>query len=148
MTKSFKNFITELFDRPVSWRKIQELPHILKYAFNVDGYLYQVYIEKIYADTPGTWNVNFALISHTGISAFKQTVMGNEIAIPVFSTVIDILKNFIGEKHPTRIKFTASLDEPSRVSLYRKMIKRERKLFRFIGDQVNGGHVTFHLEIL
>jgi hypothetical protein len=35
-----------------------------------------------------------------------------------------VLRQFVGDKHPTQFMFSAAADEPSRVSLYKRMANK------------------------
>lgn len=51
-------------------------------------------------------------------------ILGSGGAVPVFATIIDILKDFVAKKSPKRVIFSSDKDEPSRTKLYRRLVDR------------------------
>lgn len=72
--------------------------------------------------TPGTWEVIFAVDSEVAI-----TGEGDGDEIKIFSTVLDIMSDFIKNKDPEKLYFTAEKtpdSSNSRIRLYNRLIKR------------------------
>ena len=122
---SFKQYITELFEKPYPWKKKKEddfeavyqsatsSKDIIKVVFS------KGYVRKID-------NVLFSVAGTT------DTTGGGD-AFKIMSTVLDIIKDYIKNNDPEGIKFAANKDElfgqdkwetQSREKLYNKMIER------------------------
>ena len=78
---------------------------------------YEVAIELTSDDAE--WEVVFFV---KGTSSFKKTGTGDEFR--VFATVISIIKDFVKTNKPNRVSFSADVNEPSRISLYKTLAKR------------------------
>ncbi len=107
----------ELFQRsyPYSW--ISQYPSEWIAEFKTeDGRIVNTGITRISDDL---WDVLFTVDGSAG-----ETGKGDQIKI--FSTVIEVLKDFDTEKHPKEIQFTAGVDKDdnSRARLYRALLNR------------------------
>lgn len=106
--------VTEMFDSEASlkWTEFGNDTHAF---FNVGGNAFKIdftYISK------GVWFVMFEdILKGAGIT-------GGGNAAAVFSVVLSALKQFVAEKMPDEVYFTAATDEPSRVSLYKRMCSK------------------------
>lgn len=130
MKKSYFQYIQEIFNSsPSKWKKIKPSNSYVEemYSFEIDNYTYDVSFFKEYDlnDEPKI-SVEFQLakIGNVKFDDDKNdtlTKTGNQYQ--VFVNVIDIWKHFM-KKHPEYeiYEVLASKEEPSRVSLYKKMI--------------------------
>jgi hypothetical protein len=66
-------------------------------------------------------SITFAAMTN-GRTGAPQVITGNGSAQKIFATVIQIIKAFIAERQPYQFGFEAHKNQPSKVSLYRKMI--------------------------
>ena len=111
--KTFKQHVTEVFDRPLKYRKQGDI-----YKFKVKG-------------KEGTVEYN-ARLTRGDFEFWDEdgdmdlTDIGHKAAIQVFSTIIDILKKIIETEKPKMFTFSASkVDESGegRSKLYDKFAK-------------------------
>ena len=119
--------LNEVFDKKLPWEWIQQDQgeHIARFDLS-DTSGYTVSFERqrgrlgVY-----NWSVSFEryeIGSNNRLSSSaKITGTGSQYA--VFSTVVDIVKSFMGSEDPNQLMFTADKQEPSRVALYRRMVK-------------------------
>ena len=115
--KPFKEFITELFDKPARWKKIKDGPDEYVYKSDINGKDLTVIIEEFAAE----WEALFKVDGSMDI-----TGTGNEVK--VFSTVLDIISDFINSEEPDIIIFSASKSQSSsRSNLYDRLVKRFAK---------------------
>ena len=125
---SFKQYITELFEKPYPWKKKKEddFEAVYQSATSAKDKIKVVfskgYVRKID-------NVLFSVAGTT------DTTGGGD-AFKIFSTVLDIIKDYIKNNDPEGIKFAANKDDlfgqdsektQSREKLYNKMIERFAK---------------------
>jgi len=132
--KSYKEFITEIFDQPV------KLKYGTKYktksgvdweaTFKVDKQDYRVmsYPKKDGQIVDFSWITpmdKYAIDAYTG---FGKTGFGVKSAGIVLATVMQFIQDLIDEAEPKVIKFTAEKsddDNPeSRIKLYTSMVKK------------------------
>jgi len=118
-----RGILVELFDTPVKWRWKRQDSRTRVAVFQVGetDMSYPVTYE-FHADrsNSGNWEVDFSDVSDDDTGDISITGAGN--AGRVFATVLDILKNFITEEEPVKVRFSS--DELSRSKLYRKMVER------------------------
>lgn len=113
--KSFKEFLTELFDSPVKWKWTSKSVNYWAAEFWVaDKYLYVVTFDK----NIKAWELVFVLdvIKEPGesdslrerlpIGRTHNTGTGNQLQ--VFSTVLDIAQKFLKEVKPNILIFSGS----------------------------------------
>jgi hypothetical protein len=126
--KSYKEFITEIFDQPV------KLKYGTKYktksgvdweaTFKVDKQDYRV---MSYPKKDGQI-VDFSWTTPMGMYGFGKTSLGAKSAGIVLATVMQFIQDLIDEAEPKVIKFTAEKsddDNPeSRIKLYTSMVKK------------------------
>lgn len=90
-----------------------------------------------YNERTDSWNVYFVLLQYDEYSQpqlqSKVTGTGNEFV--VFSTVIDIIREFIQLYNPTQIDFSA--DEPNRQQLYKSLVRRKLPNWNYTLDNKN-----------
>ena len=118
--KSFKNFITELFNRPARWKIEVNDSGLLTYVSNNIGKGKTLSVDFVSYKNDGTWDVQFDVDGSTDV-----TGLGDEIV--VFSTVLDIMKDFVNRIDANKIKFDGAKgkeDGESRVKLYNRLIKK------------------------
>lgn len=111
--------LTELFD--------QAAPHEMNGTsgkFEINGKSYT--IDIVSPDEPGVYEVSFHLTRDKPTDGKHEvygiTKTGDEIA--VFSTVINIIKEFVAKTQIKELIFAASAKEPSRVRLYDRLVRR------------------------
>jgi hypothetical protein len=105
--------IVESFDSTTSWEWDESDYTGLRIAkFEVAGNRYMVMIAGMRAKM-----VSFELVGR------GQGITGTGSAMTVFSTVLDILRDFIRTDKPASFAFEARKNQPSRVSLYLRMCK-------------------------
>ena len=113
----YKEIINELFIQPAAWTQTRNDPKMKSYEFAIKGYAYEVDIVSM-TRYNGGWGIAFDQVGNE--DDYKMTGTGN--AALVLATVMDIMKQFVHEVKPTSLRFSADSKEPSRVSLYRRMI--------------------------
>lgn len=113
-------FITEVLSRPVPWKWIHKDEDSFMADFRIGHHEYLVSGNR----RRNSWIVEFAFIGKdgdgNGIS--RTDITGTRNEIPVFATVLDILKRFKESYYPEIIKFSA--EEPSRQKLYTRIISK------------------------
>ena len=110
--KSFKDFLAELFDNPYSTKPGSEAGEFARKFKTKDGHEYTVYIDQgfvLFEDEEGA-------IGLTGTKGSEAT--------KIISTVLSVVREFVQKNNPPVLKFTAFSDDPSRVKLYTKMLKK------------------------
>jgi len=125
---SFKQYITELFEKPYPWKKKKEddVEAVYQSATSSKDIIKVVFSKGWLR---GIDNVLFSVAGTT------DTTGGGD-AFKIMSTVLDIIKDYIKNNDPEGIKFMANKDElfgqdskeiQSREKLYNKMIERFAK---------------------
>ena len=121
---SFKQYITELFEKPYRWQlKKDDEKRVMYQAVTDTGDRLRIDFEKW---SGGIVNLSFSVDGSVGIT-------GQGDAFKIMATVLDVIKDFIKNHEPKRIKFTADKEEgeseewESREKLYSKMIERFAK---------------------
>ena len=112
--KSFKQYITELFDKPAKFDK-QKSGGNFTYTAYIDGN--ELRFSAIRTMHNNLWNIIFAING----SVDMVDSDGNEVII--LSTVLAMLKDFVESEFPKTMKIVAKSSESSRVSLYDRLIK-------------------------
>ena len=126
--KQFKTQINELFDKPARWKMTSNRPTYVEYESNINGRRLRVTFNGSFDEK---WEVFFDVDTEIGI-----TGGGDEVKI--FSTVLDIMKDFIQRNSPEELYFTASKEvhdkntgkisfTDSRSRLYSRLIRRFAK---------------------
>ncbi len=123
--KSYKNFVTELFDNITPFTSSHKTFESI-YAFVINGNSYFARFEE---GMEGSKNYEIAFglkIGPHGHTNFSIANLGTDTSIKVFSTVMAIMRDFIKEKQPLRVWFTAQKGEngDSRTKLYTSLIKK------------------------
>ena len=129
--KTFKHYISELFDRPLPYKKIgklnpqkQGVHQSISYEFSIeiDGTTKKVRTLFRDIDGSGEFIVEFSVDDRHLITGLAGTA-----AIKIFTTVTAQIKDFINSEQPDKISFTAVKTKgegPSRAKLYDRMTKR------------------------
>ena len=112
------DYINEMFDRPARWRIIEDTPSTKKYTASVNGKSLIVIIERF----GSFWEINFTVEG-------KLDVTGTGDEVLVFSTVLDIIKDFIHSETPQKVEFHSELEKgnnykDSRTKLYNRLVKK------------------------
>jgi len=125
--KTYYQFIQEIFEKSAPWKK-ESNGNVFSeetYSFKIDDKKYSVIFFK---EESQTIQIEFQLaqIGNKRVNPDKiDKITGTGDQFLVFATVIDIWKNFI-KNYPEykTYEFLALKKEESRVSLYKKMIKK------------------------
>jgi hypothetical protein len=131
--------LNELFDAPADWKWTETAGERATAAFDIDGVPY-TFTALLNDEDTGTWGIVFqqkknATPDQARSAKKKQRGSGTFIAPPtetgvlgtgnsnaVFSTVVDILKQFVANYQPSRLVFSA--EPESRARLYTHIVKR------------------------
>tara|TARA_Y100000034_G_C6910355_1_gene424449 strand:- start:19262 stop:19714 length:453 start_codon:yes stop_codon:yes gene_type:complete len=133
---SFKEFITEVFNKPYKWSWDIRLDDIWIAKFDLpDKTNLEIEFEFVEDDH---WEIQF-----TRNGGMEVTGEGDQFRI--FATVIDAAKKFIknykGEYSLNFIEFSAekigSEDSNSRIKLYERLMKKFARQFGYDGKMVN-----------
>lgn len=139
----------ELFGKPVQWQ--ESASGLYKFTLpEPDGRTFVVHFELREEEADNVWELSFrdANDPRGNAQSFEKTNKGNELAI--FSTVLDIVRDFIAKSPEEVVMFSA--EEPNRQTLYYRMISRYVKppmAFEIDGQDFYIGHqdVIDNLEI-
>ena len=117
---SFKQYITEVLDRPLKWKEFTKQPTAREASFDVGeyGYNIRVLIPKNAPNMMKTIGVEFTLGSEGGVSkgqGQKHDILKTGNAGVVFATVIDYIKHVVKDEKAERILFSGK--EQSRSSI-------------------------------
>lgn len=127
----FKYFIDESFNKVKNYELTRNTLVSKHYKFYIDNMEYIVLFNRdSIEDEESDWDCAFRFITDDDDEAkFKVTNTGNYMI--VFATVIAIMKDFLKtfDNLISKIGFTASIDEPSRVKLYDAMILKFKSSF-------------------
>lgn len=117
---NFKEWVySELFERPLPIKWSKTPMGDLKGNFTVNNKNY--ILTMVQGDSYMPWEIKFELIDP--ISGKKlQNLTGTGDAMQVFSTVIKGIKFFLDKYKPDAFVLTASDREPSRISLYKRLL--------------------------
>lgn len=117
--------INELFDSKLPWRWDEEIPasraalrfeHLA--TFNVPGFPYPYVVG--FDGVDDTYSIFFAYLKDDGKIETYPSDVGN--ANYVYSTILDIIDNFINTEYPHVIKMSGQV--PKQTNLYRKIAER------------------------
>lgn len=139
--KTFNQFITELFDRPYPFKMVKQNPYEWQYEFYTnDNKKYMVIM--MYYQSTNRWEVIFA--DEKG--EIEITGKGGREVSGIFATVMVITREFIKNKSPDVLYFSADKGEKSRVRLYTTLVKSQT-VPGYTWSIEDGPHVTeFVLE--
>lgn len=126
--KTFKRYITELFDKPLDF---QEMPWIERnvtvYVFELDEKnYYRVFFKK--SGRKNHFEITFDHVDNESDVFLphlaKTTVLSGKNSVKVFATVVAIVKDFLKKnKSVTGFMFTAADESSGRKSLYARFSK-------------------------
>lgn len=130
---SFNEFIKleeSLDSTPVRWKMLP----LKNYDGGYAHYSFPLENEEIHVFFEGELDDRGVAISFGSINPNKKNInyslTGSGQQFKVLATVMDIIKDYIKQKNPTRLEFTADKgisddsDSKSRVSVYTRMIKK------------------------
>jgi hypothetical protein len=144
ITDLFETQINELMDQPYRFMPLGQLRGKAKYAFETDaGNVYIVDI--VYPEGEATIGFGLKDLKSTGR---LDKVQGTGDAMRVFSTVVEIVKQFVEKVQPPKIHFDAASNEPSRIKLYQRMamsVDRALPNYTFVGQEPGEHTVKFTL---
>lgn len=109
--------------------------------FDVNGKIYKYGFDSISGDLK-----SFYFAFHDQNGKFKITGDADEVSYRIMSTLVSITKRFISEIDPNRIVFSADVKEPSRISLYRKILQRFAKAGYSFKEENKYGDVVFTIK--
>ena len=146
--KPFKNYIAELFDKPLPYKEVEQRAEGKKYEFSISRMLVKVAI--IDYDGIGNYEVDFKV---DGLHALTGLV-GSADSLKIFTTVVAIILDFVKAVQPNEVEFTAvkhisafrtkSTGE-SRINLYDRMAKRlTPKGYEYSSKLARGGSETIY----
>jgi|10_taG_2_1085330.scaffolds.fasta_scaffold16701_2 hypothetical protein len=168
---TFKQYITELFDKPYKWRKfgnidvskLNQAPKLQTYNFNTDDGRHIVVDVSHFILSNGK---HITTIEFNDESANKQgqkynpgyDLTGEGDAMRIMSTVLDTIKDMIKTTNPDMVRFSADkqqgipgnafkLKATGRVKLYKTMVKRFAGKLGYTLDKANddGSSIRFNL---
>jgi hypothetical protein len=131
IVKPFKAFITELFDKPLPYKKIgklnpaqQGVHQSIDYEFSIEIDGKSKKVTTTFRDVDGTeqFSVEFDVEDK-----FNITGLAGTDAIKIFTTVVAQISDFIKAEQPIKIEFTAAKargEGQSRAKLYDRMTNR------------------------
>lgn len=135
--KQYKELITELFDKPAKLGYKKKTDTLWEAIFTINDVKYIVAAElvKPIEYPEGWWEIIFGTLDGNEIEYYGKTGLGSDVAVIVFSTLLQFIKELIEEREPAMIKFSASESKfkkdrtvdtrpNSRISLYKSMIRR------------------------
>lgn len=111
----YQEIITELFNTKGTWKIKAESNSYRVYEAVVGSLTYMVG----FTEYKGDWGFTF---KQKDWNSYRLSGDGNAAA--VLSIMIEILNDFLQDKQPEKFSFSASLSEPSRVAVYRRMVSR------------------------
>ena len=117
--------LNEMFDRPYSWSKLSSRADGAIYGFSTDGgVVYEVEFGQ-YTEGPRKGSVDVAfgarLPRQTRFS-YDKTDTGDSIR--VFSTVLEIMREYLRSRWVKELTFSASEFDPKRQSLYKRLVDK------------------------
>ena len=80
---------------------------------------------EFYAEKDRAWEVTFAQRDDEGRPIYAMTGDGDEVKL--LSFIMHAFQDFVKAKQPKRIEFSSKSSEASRISLYKRLIKRFAK---------------------
>ena len=129
--KPFKTYITELFDKPLPYRKLGKLKPAQRGVHQSINYEFSIEIEGVttkvtttFRDVDGTEQCS---VEFDVGDKFNITGLAGVAAIKIFTTVTAQIVDFIEAEQPIKIEFTAAKargEGSSRSKLYDRMTKR------------------------
>ena len=110
--KTYKTFLTELFDNPYPTKPAQAAGEFSRKFKTKAGDEYTVFIDQgvvLFQDEDGA-------IGLTGTKGPEAT--------KIISTILSVVREYVQKKSPPALKFSAFADDVSRVKLYTRLLKK------------------------
>lgn len=161
--KSFKQHITELFEKPYKWRRVGKIdvlkldpaPRMVSYYFNTDDGR-SISVDVGHMRTHDTYEHEAVIEFTDETTDFSFDLTGKGDAMRIMSTILDTIKDTIKTTNPDLITFSADKEEESkdlksvhrtgRAKLYKTMVKRfAGKLGYTSKDKDDGDTIVFNL---
>ena len=127
--KTFKQHITELWDKPLPYKLVNREKHprfpdqgwLYEYKFEIKSTPFDVTFSSQLENDPPYWDVSF-VDDEGNVSAITGTA--GAAAVKVFSTVYAIIQDWVKKEKPTIFMFGADKSESlSRSKLYDRMVR-------------------------
>ena len=127
--KTFKQHITELWDKPLPYKLVNREKHprfpdqgwLYEYKFKIKSTPFDVTFSNQLENDPPYWDVSF-VDDEGNVSAITGTAGVG--AVKVFSTVYAIIQDWVKKEKPTIFMFGADKSESlSRSKLYDRMVR-------------------------
>ena len=138
--KPFKNYIAEVFDKPLPYKITSNKHDWKKYEFSISRMLVKVAI--IDYDGIGNYEVDFKVDDLHALTG----LVGSANSLKIFTTVVAIILDFVKAVQPNEVEFTAVKTEEtgeSRTKLYDRMAKRlTPKGYEYSSKPARGGSET------
>ena len=132
-----------MFDKvlPWEWDDKESSDTHMEAEFYIDDALYVIDFQ---VDSIGAWDISFGRSEKRGRAPPQTEITGSGQSMAVFGTVVDIVRAFIADVDPDEMSFTAKNSEPSRVALYKRMMKMfpEDKWYTEVTELTNATHYT------
>ena len=140
--KTLKTLLAEIFDKsPAHFTyKIDSFTKEHAYTFHIKDAIYNAYFFSEDAIT-GVYDLTFCLASHRGELKhnISLTGLGVETATLVFTTLLEIIRDFIRKVKPEGISFFATKTEgESRNIIYSHLLQTKLKLANYTYEIHNG----------
>jgi len=138
--------INELFDKSPKMTRVSNVEDEVEYQAWVGDRLLVVTFEDMRGDD--MWDATFYTRKEDGRSRFDVTGEGD--AIPVMGAVISAMKEFVEDRKPERVDFTADKTEKDRetgrAKLYQRLVSRFASQLGYDLDSYDSPNkVTFSL---
>jgi len=126
--ETFKEYITELFDKPYKFHLSFDDGEDVGYIFRSEGRSIAVNITEEYRNVDGKdifiHELFFYLLSRFDKPEVQFDLTGDGDAFRIFATIFSILKKYIKSRKPEILFFSASKQETSRTKLYTAFFKK------------------------
>lgn len=117
--------LVEIFNQPMNITVIKQTEDVFLTEFKTStGQLYEVCCEMELGVEPPTWYISFSSIQYIHSDRLYHTHITNQgNAFEVFTGVKQSIDMFLQKYEANVLMFTAENSEPSRISLYKRLIK-------------------------
>lgn len=141
--KSYKEFLTELFDNPFDWRWTKNGDDTMYEAyFNSNENEFRVQITSVKQNGILIWDIGYEAKNEKGQWSPFLEVKEN-VANKILATIIEITKEFIAEQNPEKVIFTGDKNEIGRAEIYTKLLDRELPNYYDVEQKENSDNVEF-----
>lgn len=113
--------LNEVFKGGVQWETTRHDPDKFEADFTLSGNYY-TFLAYVVNEYENIWVVEFAYKADKFSNRRRYDIMKLGSSFGVFATIVSIMRSFIAKYNPASIVIEA--EEPSRMSLYRKMVAR------------------------